>query len=107
MTNMAWQCSLGVPQLIQYFKMVFLEKQNVPLRTVFKPGMHGQRPRSPVFWKLLWFGCRYVSVCLSVCLPLRALITSGVIWCDIDQARSHINAACRERLPKKTKVMRY
>ena len=29
------QCSTGEPQLIQYFKMVFLKMQNVPLRTVF------------------------------------------------------------------------
>ena len=28
-----------------------------------------------------------VSVCLSVCLPPRPLITSGVIWCDIDSVR--------------------
>ena len=32
-------------------------------------------------------GCLHVGmcVCLSVCLPLRELITSGVIWCDIDR----------------------
>ena len=27
--------------------------------------------------------CVCLSVCLSVCLPPGALITSGVIWCDI------------------------
>ena len=31
-------------------------------------------------------GCMRIGycwyVCLSVCLPLRKLITSGVIWCD-------------------------
>ena len=26
----------------------------------------------------------YVCVCLCVCPPPRLLITSGVIWCDID-----------------------
>ena len=27
------------------------------------------------------------SVCVSVCPPPRPLITSGVIWCDIDHVR--------------------
>ena len=27
----------------------------------------------------------YVCVCLSVCPPPKPLITSGVIWCDIDR----------------------
>ena len=36
----------------------------------------------PGFLKLLCFmGC-YVSVCM--CPPLRALIISGMIWCDKD-----------------------
>ena len=76
-----------------------------------------------------------VFVCLCVCVSaLRALITSGKIWCDIGRAqlvkqvswlflafnyfiwhftvdkmdgRGLINTACHERLPKKTKVMRY
>ena len=70
------------------------------------------------------------SVCVSVCPPPRALITSGMIWCDIGREQlvkqvsqlslllmtlavdkmdgcGHINTACQERLPKKTKVMRY
>ena len=88
----------------------------------------------PVFWNC--FGSHVnmsVFVCLSVCPPPRTLITSGMIWCDIDrvwlvkQAYGFpcfqlliitlaidkmdgcglINTACRERLPKKTKVMRY
>ena len=46
---------------------------------------------TPSFLKLLWFVHRYVCVCvclsLCVCLPLRALITSGVIWWDIDHVR--------------------
>ena len=63
---------------------------------------------------------------MCVCLPPRALITSGVIWCDIDRVqllkvlrlfplhtalavdkmdgRGHFNTARSERLPKKTKV---
>ena len=70
------------------------------------------------------------SVCVSVCPPLRPLITSGVIWCDIGHVRlvkqvlrffpahtalavykmygcGHFKTAHRERLPKKTKVTRY
>ena len=78
-----------------------------------------------------------VSVCLSVsvCPPPRPLITSGVIWCDIDRVRlvkqvlqlfpafnyvlhtalaidkmdgrGHYNTARSERQPKKTKATRY
>ena len=48
---------------------------------IFKPGMRGLRLRTPGFLKLLWFTHWYV--CVSVCLPPRPLITSGVIWCDI------------------------
>ena len=44
-----------------------------------------------VFLKLFLFAsvcacvcvCVCVSVCLSVCPPQRAIITSGVIWCDL------------------------
>ena len=43
------------------------------------------------FLKLLWFAHRYVCVCVCVCVcmcpPPRALITSGVIWCDIGHVR--------------------
>ena len=35
------------------------------------------------FLKLLWLVRQYVCVCP----PLRPLITSGVIWCDIDRVR--------------------
>ena len=39
-------------------------------------------PHHLVFWNC--FGS-HVSMCvLCVCLPSRALITSGVIWCDIN-----------------------
>ena len=43
----------------------------------------------PGFLKYLWFARRYVcqSVCLSVCPPLKAIITSSVMWCDIDRVR--------------------
>ena len=34
--SLAWlQCSTGEPQLLQYFKMAFLEIQNVRIRTIF------------------------------------------------------------------------
>ena len=55
--------------------------------SVFKPGANGLRPRTPGFLKLLWFTCRYVYVYVSVCPPLRTLITSGMIWCDIGHVR--------------------
>ena len=75
-------------------------------------------------------------MCVCVCVPdLRVLVTSGVIWCDIDRVElvkqvswlfptfiyfirmtlaidkmdghGHINTACPEYMPKKTKVLRY
>ena len=101
---------------------------------LFRPGTRSQRPRMPGFLKLLWSTCQYacVCLCLSVCPPPRPLITSGVIWCDIDRVRlvkqvlqlflafvlhtalaidkmdghGHFNTARSECLPKKTKVMR-
>ena len=44
-------------------------------------------PRAPGFLKLFWFARQYVCVSLSVCPPPWALITSGMIWCDIDHMR--------------------
>ena len=69
---------------------------------------------------------------VCVCVSLRALITNGVIWCDIGHVcdfdfdgfplllitlydtccsrmdgRGHINTACHEHLSKKTKVIQY
>ena len=38
---------------------------------------------APSFLKLLWFVRQHVCVCL----PLRALITSGVIWHDIGRVQ--------------------
>ena len=43
-----------------------------------------RRPCVPGFLKFLWYACR---MCVSVCPPLRELITSGVIWCDIGRVR--------------------
>ena len=49
---------------------------------VFKPGAYGRRPHTPSFSKSFLFARRYVCMCVSVCLPPRPLITSGVILCD-------------------------
>ena len=67
---------------------------------LFKPGARSLWPCAPGFLKLLWSTRRHacvchvcvcvsVSVCLcvSVCPPLRSLITSGMIWCGIDRVR--------------------
>ena len=59
---------------------VFRNAENLEF-IISKPGTHGQRSRAPGFLKLLWFACRYA--CVSMCLPPRALITSGMIWCDV------------------------
>ena len=40
-----------------------------------KPAMRKPGPYMPGFLNLLWFACWYV--------PLRVLITSGMIWCGI------------------------
>ena len=51
----------------------------------YKPGVRGLWPRVPGFLKsfvfMHWYVC--VCVCVSVYPPLRILITSGVIWCDM------------------------
>ena len=52
---------------------------------IFKLAMSGLRPHAPGFLKLLWLAHQYV--CLSVCPPPRALITSSMIWCDISHMR--------------------
>ena len=59
------------------------------VNSIVKPDTRGLRPRVPGFLKLLWLTRRYVCtcVCLSVCPPPRALITSGVIWSDIGLVR--------------------
>ena len=53
------------------------------MMAVFKPGARGLRLRKPGFLKLLWFARRYVCMCP----PPRPLITSSVIWYDIDCVR--------------------
>ena len=53
----------------------------------FKPSAYGRGLGVPAFLKLLWFAHWYACVCLSVCPPPRALITSGVIWCNIGHVR--------------------
>ena len=50
--------------------------------SIFKPGAWGRKPCKPGFLKLL-----LVRTSVCVCLPLRALITSGVIWCAIGHVR--------------------
>ena len=40
----------------------------------------------PGFLKLLWFAGQYLCVCVSICVSIpRALITKGIICCDIDR----------------------
>ena len=62
--------------------MIFVLKLN--FKIFIKPGEAAHA------W-FLEFALVHVSVCVSVCLsvcPLpRPLITSGVIWCDIDRVR--------------------
>ena len=97
---------------------------------IVKPGARSRRPRA---W-FLEIALVRASVCGSVCPPPRPLITSGVIWCDIDRVRlvkqvlrlspafnyfirhspsikwmgvAILTQHCSERLPKKTKVTRY
>ena len=31
--------------------------------------------------------CVFVCLCVNVCLPLRLLITSGIVWRDMDPIR--------------------
>ena len=51
---------------------------------LFKPGAH--RPQcAPGFLKL--FLCGRLYVCLCVCPPPRLLITSDVMWRDMDPIR--------------------
>ena len=50
---------------------------------IFKPGAHRPQAGAPGFLKLILCG---LSVCVRVCVypHLRLLITSGVMWRDID-----------------------
>ena len=38
-------------------------------------------------WFLEIFLCGRLYVCVFVCLPPRLLITSGMMWCDMDSIR--------------------
>ena len=75
---------------IQFTKLSFLGKfMYCTMVLLFKPGMHDQRPCMSGFLKLLWFACWYVCLCMCACVSTpRALITSGVVWCDIGCVRS-------------------
>ena len=82
-------CSKIWPQLC-IVPVCWVAKYLVSYILVFiKPCVCGLRPNT-------WFleialarasVCLRVCVCLSVCPPPRALITSGVIWCNIDCVR--------------------
>ena len=58
---------------------------------VFKPGAPACSQCMPGFLELLLSAnvCMRVClrVCVCVCLPPKLLITSGVMWCDIDLIR--------------------
>ena len=54
---------------------------------VFKPGVPCCRPACAWFLKIVsvWMSaCVCVCVCMCVSLPPRLLITSGMIWCDMN-----------------------
>ena len=53
------------------------------MKCLFKPG--AQRRRPACTWFLKVDPVRIISMC--VCLPPRLLITSGVMWRDIDPVR--------------------
>ena len=94
-TKLLWQKSL--PNLVNFNKLpnftcqTFSNSTNIIGILIFKPGVRNRRPRARlVSWNC--FGpcvsmCARACVCVSVCLPPRPLITSGVIWCDIGRVR--------------------
>ena len=102
-----------VEMLLQLYKPYYLA---ITLLKILINQARGLRSHVPGSLKLLWFAhlcvCVYVCLCLCVC-PLRALITSGVIWCDIGRVRlvkqvsQFFPVAVDKCLPKKTKVTRY
>ena len=53
-----------------------------------KPGVYRPQVHEPCVLKLLWFTCQFMSLCVCVCVcvcsPLKVLIASGMMWCDID-----------------------
>ena len=60
----------------------------VPLLPLFYPFLN--QARAGLWPPRAWF-LRIASirerVCVCLCLPPRLLITSGVMWCDIDPKR--------------------
>ena len=72
--------TLSKPDLLICFDIIVIYK-SITMQMTFKPGMQGPQmhvlqAHVPGFLKLLWFVCPYV------CMLPRALITSGMIWCD-------------------------
>ena len=68
----------GTQGMLLFFSSLVIEI----IIIIIKPGARGQRPCA---WFLEIALVRVtVCMCVSVCLPPRPLITSGVIWCDID-----------------------
>ena len=67
-------------------KVDLSDYKNLPA-VVFKPGAH--RPVAGA--RLVSYNCFCVDVCMCVCLcvcpPPRLLITSSMMWCDIDSRR--------------------
>ena len=53
------------------------------LLIIFKPGMCQPVTGAHLIFEIS-FVHALVCVCSCVCLPPRALITSGMIWCDTD-----------------------
>ena len=51
-------------------------------RNILKPGMH--RPQAGMCLISYDCFCADVCMCMCVCLPPRLLITSGVMWCDMN-----------------------
>ena len=57
------------------------------IKYIVKPGVPAAGRCTPGFLELLLSANFSMCVCLCVCPPPRLLITSGVMWCDIDPMR--------------------
>ena len=59
---------------------------NINQPYLFKPGASAEGQCVPGFLELLLSAnvCMLVCVFACVCVPPRLLITSGVMWCNID-----------------------
>ena len=67
----------------------YLTKGHIAMDTILLNQAHaGHRPTRAWFLKVdavqIVSMCVYVCVCVCVCPPPRLLITSGVMWHDID-----------------------